>query len=133
MKTVFSMLWGCGAISDRLNPCNLYRTSAHIIKENCLIWVIHEILEWCVKFTQHRPHFKVLLNPYTGRISKCCRTHMRLFFLGISASHFFSASKSKAKFSSSEESIVFQNTELATFFSYSRLKKRIHSARATFM
>ena len=60
----------------------------------------------------------------TGRISKCCRTNMHLFFLGIAATSSSSASKSEAQCSSPEEFISFQNTEFATFFI---LTKRAHT------
>ena len=70
--------------------------------------IIHEILECCVKFGQHRP------------LSKCCRTNKRRIFLGIAATSSSSASTSKAQYSSSEEFISFQNTIFATFFILTR-------------
>ena len=33
--------------------------------------IINEILEWCVKFDQHRPHFKVLSNQYASVFLIC--------------------------------------------------------------
>ena len=62
----------------------------------------------------------VLNSTNTGRISKCCRTNKRRIFLGIAASSSSSASTSKAQYSSSEESISFQNTLFATFFILTR-------------
>ena len=56
----------------------------------------------------------VLNSTNTGRISKCCRTNMRLFFLGFVASSSSSASKSKAPNSQFFFFFFF------FFFSYSR-------------
>ena len=55
--------------------------------------IIHEIQECCVKFDQHRPHFKVLSNRYASVLPPPPRL-----------------------VSSSEEAIFFQNTEFTTFF-----------------
>ena len=35
--------------------------------------IIYEIVECCVKFDQHRPHFKVLLNQYASILFWYCR------------------------------------------------------------
>ena len=72
--------------------------------------IVLEILKCCVKFDQHRPHYKVLSNQFAS-------------VLGIAAfSSSSSASKSKSQYSSSEEFISFQNTEFAALFEKSTLK-----------
>ena len=69
--------------------------------------IIHEILECCVKFDQHRPHLKVLSNQYASVFLRYCRLLLS------------SASKSKAQYSS-EEIMSLQNTEFATFFIFTK-------------
>ena len=72
--------------------------------------IIHDIQECCVKFDQHRPHFKVLSNQYASVLPP--------------------PPPPPRLVSSSEEAIFFQNTEFAIFHAH---KKSVLKARATSM